>query len=158
MRTTKFKPRKIDPDPLYGSHRLAKFINRVMKSGKKTVAQKEVYSALDLIREKTKKEPLDVFEEAIKNITPQMMVRSRRVGGAAYQVPMPVKDSRGFSIAARWLIIEAQNRDNKTHHTFAEKLSSEILDAVRNEGGAISRKLNAHRQAEANKAFAHFRW
>ena len=87
-----------------------------------------------------------------------MMVRSRRVGGAAYQVPMPVKDTRGFSVAVRWLVIEAQNRDNKTHHTFAEKLSAEILDATKNEGGAISRKLNAHRQAEANKAFAHFRW
>ncbi|MBI2010047.1 MAG: 30S ribosomal protein S7 [Candidatus Chisholmbacteria bacterium] len=158
MRATKFKPRSIKPDPLYGSPRLAKLINRVMKDGKKGVAQRQVYKALDLIKTNTKKDPVLVFEEAIKNITPQMMVRSRRVGGAAYQVPMPVKDTRGFSIAVRWLIIEAQNRDSKTYHTFSEKLSAEILDATKNEGGAISRKLNAHRQAEANKAFAHFRW
>lgn len=158
MRATKFKHRSIKPDPLYGSTRLAKLINRVMKNGKKGAAQREVYAAFDLVKFNTKKDPLAVFEEAIKNITPQMMVRSRRVGGAAYQVPMPVKDTRGFSIAVRWLVIEAQSRDNKTHHTFAEKLSAEILEATKNEGGAISRKLNAHRQAEANKAFAHFRW
>lgn len=157
-RTGKIRPREIHPDSRYHSRQIAKLINRVMKSGKKTIAQRHVYTALDIIKQKTKKDPLNVFETAIRNITPQMMVRSRRVGGAAYQVPMPVRGSMGFSLAVRWLVLEANKQPNKQYHTFAEKLASEIMAAAVNEGGAIERKVNAHRQAEANKAFAHFRW
>ncbi len=129
-----------------------------MKDGKKSVAQTQVYGALEIIKAKTKQNPLDAFESAIKNITPQMEVRSRRVGGAAYQVPTPVRPSRGFSLATRWLVTEARKRPNKQFRTFSEKLAAELLDALNSEGGAIQKKLTAHRQAEANRAFAHFRW
>ena len=145
-------------DPIYNSVQIAKLINRVMKDGKKSTARTQVYGALEIIKAKTKNPPLEVFEASIKNITPQMEVRSRRVGGAAYQVPTPVRPSRGFSLATRWLIGEARKRPNKQFHPFAEKLAAEMLDALNNEGGAIQKKLTAHRQAEANRAFAHFRW
>jgi len=158
-RTGKIKPRITPPDPLYGSQRLTKLINGVMKSGKKSVAQKQVYSALDIIKQKSKQEePLRVFESAIKHITPPMEVRSRRVGGATYQVPMPVRGNRGFSLAIRWLVTESRNRSNNKYHSFADKLAAEIIDAANGEGGAVDRKHNTQRQAEANKAFAHFRW
>ena len=157
-RTGRTKPRVTEPDPVYNSQKLSKLINRVMKSGKKTVAQRQVYAALDIVKKEIKKDPELVFENAIKNITPQMEVRSRRVGGATYQVPMPLREPRGFSLAIRWLVTEARKRPNKQHHTFAEKLAAEIVAASRGEGGSIERKLNTHRQADANKAFAHFRW
>jgi len=157
-RTGKIKPRQIAPDPIYNSVELAKLINRIMKDGKKSIAQRQVYEALDIIKQKTKKEPLDVFKSAIRNITPQMMVRSRRVGGATYQVPMPVKGPRSFSLAIRWLVIESRALENKNNHTYSQKLATEIIAAAQGEGNSVSRKLNAHKQAEANKAFAHFRW
>lgn len=157
-RTGKAKIREISPDPLYNSQKVAKLINRVMKNGKKTIAQRHVYSAFDIIKKKTNQDPIEVFEAAIRNITPQMEVRSRRVGGAAYQVPMPVRGRRGFSLAIRWIVLESNKLPNKDFHTFAEKLAAEFIGASKNEGNAIQRKLNAQRQADANKAFAHFRW
>jgi small subunit ribosomal protein S7 len=129
-----------------------------MISGKKTVAEAQVYAAIELLKKQTNREGLEVLEEALRNITPQMEVRSRRVGGAAYQVPTPVKAGRGSSLAIRWLILEANKRPNKEFKTFSQKLSAEILDALNETGGAIQKKINAHKMADANKAFAHFRW
>lgn len=147
-----------DPDPLFGNRQLTKLVNRVMVSGKKSIAQQHVYRALALAALKTKKETVRVFEEAIAQVTPKMEVRSRRVGGASYQVPAPVRGPRGFSLAIRWLVEEARKRPNGQFHTFAEKLSAELVDAGKGEGGAVQKKLAMHKQAEANKAFAHFRW
>ncbi len=129
-----------------------------MRSGKKTVAQKHVYKALDLIQKKTKKEPVEVLRIAIENVRPRMEVRPRRVGGAAYQVPMEVKGDRRESLAVRWLILAARARPNNQYHCFYEKLAAELIDASNNAGGAVKKKEDTHRMAEANKAFAHFRW
>lgn len=158
MRSKKAKRRPTTKDPLYESRQVTKLINKVMKDGKKSVAQRHVYAAFDVIKAKTKQDPLEVFEAALKNIAPQMKVRSRRVGGAAYQVPMPVKPHHGSSLAIRWLVTEANKRSNKEFHTFTEKLAAEIIDASNNLGGAVQQKINAHKMADANKAFAHFRW
>ena len=158
MRAKKAPQREIAPDNKYGSTRIAKFINYVMIDGKKALAQRIVYDSLDELAAKTQKKPLDAFEEAIAQITPEMEVRSRRVGGAAYQVPMPVKPARGFSLALRWLVEEANKRPNKQYTTFQAKLVAEMMDAMAGAGGAVNRKLTAHKAAEANRAFAHFRW
>ncbi len=158
MRTKRAQIRKISPDGKYGSVKVSKLINYVMKDGKKSVAQKQVYIALEKLATATGKKPVEAFEDVIKAITPQMEVRSRRVGGAAYQVPMPVKPRRGFALALRWLVLEANKRPNKMYHTFGEKLAAEMLDALSDQGGAVNRKNTSHRMAEANKAFAHFRW
>jgi len=158
VRGKKAKLRTIEADPKFDSLLVAKVINQVMMSGKKTVAQKHVYQALEEAGKKTKKEPLAALEEAIGNIKPQMEVRSRRIGGAAYQIPVPVSSRRQTSLAIRWLIDAARTRPNKEYHTFAEKLAAEIIDAVKNEGLAIKKKEDTHRMAEANKAFSHFRW
>jgi small subunit ribosomal protein S7 len=152
------KKRILPPDPLYQSRLVNRLINRVMKDGKKTVAQKQVYQTFNLIEQKTKKHPLEVFTKALENIKPTMEVRSRRVGGAAYQVPMPVRGDRRESLAIRWLIQFARQRPSKEYHYFYEKLAAEILDASQNQGGAVKKKQDVHRMAEANKAFAHFRW
>jgi small subunit ribosomal protein S7 len=158
MRGKSAKKRIIEKDSVYQSRIITKLINRSMKSGKKIIAQNHIYGALDIIKEKTKKDPLEVLDVAIKNITPQMEVRSRRVGGAAYQVPTPVRPQRATSLAVRWLILAAQKKSNKEFHTFKEKLAAEIMDAYNNEGGAIQKKSTSHKMADANKAFAHFRW
>lgn len=158
MRSKHTKRRTVNPDPIYNNRSVAKLINRIMKSGKKTVAEQHVYSALELLKKDLNQDPVDTLETALKNITPQMEVRSRRVGGAAYQVPMPVRPNRGSSLAIRWLVLEANKRSNKEHHTFAAKLVAEIKDALQNQGGAIQRKITSHKMAESNKAFAHFRW
>ncbi len=158
MRAKKAKTRNYEPDSRYGSVKVTRLIGRAMKDGKKATASKQVYSALEDLAEKTKKKPLEALEMALKNITPQMEVRSRRVGGAAYQVPMPVRGRRAFSLAIRWLVLEANKRSNREFHSFAEKLSAELFDAINNQGGAVERKNTSHRMAEANKAFAHFRW
>jgi small subunit ribosomal protein S7 len=157
-RTGRIPPRKIISDVMYKNELIARLINHVMKSGKKSLAQKQVYEALESIKKKENKDPLEVFEDAIKNITPQIEVRSRRVGGAAYQVPTPIRGKRGTSLAMRWLVREARKRPNNQFHRFSEKLAQEILDASRGEGMAFQRKLTAHKMADANKAFAHFRW
>jgi small subunit ribosomal protein S7 len=148
----------VSPDPIYHSIQVSKLVNRVMQRGKKTTAQKQVYSAFTKIKTTTGKDPLEVFEQAIDQIIPKMEVRSRRVGGAAYQVPMPVRGPRAYSLAIRWLVAEANKRSNKEYHTFCDKLVAEIIDATKGEGGAIKRKITSHKMAEANKAFAHFRW
>lgn len=158
MRTKQAKIRTASPDPRYGSVLVSQLVNRSMLDGKKTVAQKHVYKALEMVAGKTNKKPLEVLEAALRNIIPQMEVRSRRVGGASYQVPMPVRERRGDSLAVRWLVIEANKRPNKEFHSYAEKLAAEILDALDNTGGAIEKKLSSHRMAESNKAFSHFRW
>ena len=157
-RNKRSKSRITETDPVYNSQQVAKLINRIMRDGKKTVACAQIYKAFDLIKAKLDRNPLDVFEQALKQITPQMEVRSRRVGGAAYQVPMPVRGVRGFSLAIRWLVTEARKRPSKEYRTYAEKLAQELMDASRGEGGAMQKKLTFHRMAEANKAFAHFRW
>lgn len=158
MRAKKTPTRIIKPDGKYGSVRVAKLINYVMVDGKKTIAEKMVYQTLEKLALESKKKPLEAFEEAVKNVTPEMEVRSRRVGGAAYQVPMPVKPARGFALALRWLVEEANKRPNKQYQSFEAKLYAEMMDAINNTGGAVARKETAHKAAEANRAFAHFRW
>lgn len=152
------RKREILPDPTFEDILLAKFINRVMRSGKRSVAQKNVYEALSRIKEKLNQDGLLVFRQAIENVKPQMEVHSRRVGGAAYQVPAPVKGDRKESLAIRWVIQAALKRPNKEYHTFADKLVAELIDAYNNTGGAIKKREDTHRMAESNKAFAHFRW
>lgn len=152
------KRREIEPDPIYKSRLVTKLINRATRSGKKSAAAREIYHSFDLIKEQAKEEPMSIFVQAIENIKPQMEVRSRRIGGAAYQVPMPVRGSRKESLAIRWLLQSAAGRANREYHHFAEKLAAEIFDAYKNEGNAVKKRENIHKMAEANKAFAHFRW
>ena len=158
MRAKKAKIREALPDVKYNSVKVTKIINRVMRDGKRSIAQKEVYAAIEIAAKETGKKPADLVEDVIRTIMPQMEVRSRRVGGAAYQVPMPIRGRRGLSLSIRWLVQEANKRSNKQYHSFAEKLASEMIDALNNAGGTITRRDTAHRMAEANKAFAHFRW
>lgn len=158
MRGKKAPKRTIASDEVYQSRVVARLINRVMRQGKKTVAQKHVYKAFNLIEEKSQKNPLEIFQKALENVKPKMEVRPRRVGGAAYQVPIPVKGDRRESLAIRWLIQAAQNRPNKEYHHFYEKLAAELMDAANKAGGAVAKKEEVHKIAEANKAFAHFRW
>jgi len=129
-----------------------------MLAGKKSVAQKQIYGAFDVIKEKTKEEPMKVFTRALDNIRPTLEVRPRRVGGAAYQVPMPVRGERRDSLAIRWLIAAARTKSNSEFHTYSEKLASEIIDAAEGAGGAVKKRTDVERMAEANRAFAHFRW
>lgn len=147
----------LDPDPIYNSRLVTRFINRVMKGGKKTIARKIVYNSLEKIALKGK-DPLSVFETAIKNVSPRMEVRPRRVGGASYQVPMEVRGDRREALAIRWLILAAKNLSNREYKTMFDKLAAELLDAANNTGAAIKKKEDTHRMAEANKAFSHFRW
>jgi len=158
MRRSQARPRKIAPDPIYGNVLVSKLINRSMLSGKKSVAQKQVYAAFAEIKKKTKKEPVAVFEKALANIRPDMEVRSRRVGGAAYQVPVPVRTRRQESLSLRWLVEAARSRPNKDYHTYGEKLAAEIVDAANGEGAAVKKRADVEHMAESNKAFAHFRW
>ena len=157
-RSKSTKPRQIEPDPKYQSRTVARLINRVMVSGKKSIARAHVYQALDILQKDLKLDPLEILDSALAAITPQMEVRSRRVGGAAYQVPMPVKTRRASSLAIRWLVGEAGKRPGKDYHTFSAKLVAEIKDPLGGEGGAIHKKTTSHKMADANKAFAHFRW
>ena len=153
MRGKRAPKRKIAPDPKYRSLDLAKFINYVMERGKKTTAQYIVYRMLDIVAEKTQQTPLEVFDQAIKNISPVVEVKSRRVGGANYQIPIPVRPERRLMLAYRWLINAAQSSKGRPMH---QKLATEVLAAVNNEGAAIKKKQDVHRMAEANRAFAHF--
>jgi len=150
--------RDIAPDEVYRSRIVTRLVNRVMRQGKKTVAQRHVYKAFDLVGEKTKKDPLEIFQKALENVKPKMEVRPRRVGGASYQVPIPVRGDRRESLAIRWLIQAAQTRSNKEYHHFYEKLAAELMDAANRQGGAVAKKEEIHKVAEANRAFAHFRW
>jgi small subunit ribosomal protein S7 len=147
--------RKILPDPRYNSVNLAKFINNIMMHGKKTVAQRIVYSAIELAEREGGKAGFEVFEQAIRNATPMIEVRSRRVGGANYQVPAEVRPARRLALAMRWIVTGARQR---TGRGMAQKLSAELLDASRGQGAAVRRKEEVFRMAEANRAFAHYRW
>jgi len=148
------EPTEILPDARYNSVHIQSFINRVMERGKKSVATTVVYDALDIIAERTKKNPLEVFEQAMKNVSPLMEVRPRRVGGATYQVPMEVPPRRRFSLATRWILGASRARSGKS---FAEKLAGELLDATNNTGTAIRKREETHKMAEANRAFSHYR-
>ena len=147
--------RDVLPDPVYHSKTVTKFINKVMLSGKKSVAQRVVYDAFEAIREKTGKDPLEVFETALKNVMPVLEVRARRVGGANYQVPVEVRPERRQTLGIRWLVNYARLRGEKTMDA---RLSAELMDAANNVGAAIKKKEDTHKMAEANKAFAHYRW
>jgi len=147
--------REILPDPIYNSKLLSKFINCLMRHGKKSVAQKICYGALDIIKEKTGEDPLKVFRHAVENVKPVLEVKSRRVGGATYQVPVDIRPQRQIALAFRWIISYAKNRNEKT---MKEKLAGELLDAANNTGAAIKKKEDTHKMAEANRAFAHYRW
>jgi len=147
--------REIVPDPKYGSVLVAKFINSLMKDGKKSVAQKIMYNSFEIIENKLKEDPLLVFKKAIENVRPQVEVRSRRVGGSTYQVPTEILPARRQALGIRWLITFASQRGEKNLDL---KLASEIIDAYNNRGSAIKKREDTHRMAEANKAFAHYRW
>ena len=149
------EPRKILPDPKFGSELLAKFINVLMVDGKKSVAETIVYGALDKLAERTGKEPLEAFEIALENVRPTVEVKSRRVGGATYQVPVEVRPVRRNALAMRWLVDAARKRGEKS---MAQRLAGELLDAADNKGSSVKKREDVHRMAEANKAFAHFRW
>ena len=156
MSRKKQAPKRIFyPDSKYNSLVLAKFINFVMYDGKKSTSEKIIYAALDKIKEKTKENPIKVFDEAISNIRPNLEVRSRRVGGATYQVPVEVRAKRSQALALRWLIEASRKRKDKT---MSDKLFNEIFDAYNNKGSSIKKKEDTHKMAESNKAFAHFRW
>lgn len=148
-----YKKHKIDPDRIYNDIVISQFINKVMERGKKTIAQKIVYGAFDIIKEKTKKEPLEVFRLAIENASPLLEVKSKRIGGATYQVPIEVRGERRLALAIRWILLGARSKKGKP---MAERLSQELIDASNNEGLALKKKNDTHRMAEANKAFAHF--
>lgn len=147
--------REILPDPIFGSRLVAKFINRMMYDGEKSVAEKIFYNSLKVLGEKTQEEPLRAFEKAVDNVKPHMEVKARRVGGATYQVPMEVRPDRQVSLALRWIISYARNRGEKG---MIARLSNELLDAYNSRGGAVKKKEDTHRMADANKAFAHYRW
>jgi len=150
------KPVKHDilPDVRYNSEHVQSFINRILRSGKKSTATSLVYNAFELIEDRTKKPPLDVFEQALKNVGPMMEVRPRRVGGATYQVPMEVPAFRRFALASRWLIQSAKARSGKS---FEEKLAAELMDAAGNQGASVRKREEVHKMAEANRAFSHYR-
>ncbi len=147
--------REVLPDPLYGSQLVTKLINSIMLDGKKGVAQKVVYGAFDIVKEKTGRDPLEAFTEAMDNIMPSLEVKARRVGGATYQVPMEVRPERRQTLGLRWITKYARARSEKT---MAERLAGEIMDAVNNLGGAVKKREDTHKMAEANKAFAHYRY
>lgn len=157
MRSDKTYTKLVAPDPVFGNRLLTRLINRVMISGKKSIAQGQVYKALDIIKAKDP-DPIKVFETAINNVGPKTEVKARRVGGASYQVPMEVRGDRRVALAIRWIVEFAKKRSNREFHTYAEKLAAELLDAANNQGEAIKRRDTVHRMADANKAFAHFRW
>ena len=147
--------RDVLPDPIYNSKIVTKLINNIMLDGKKTVAQKIVYDAFDIVKEKENKDALEVFEAALNNIMPVLEVKARRVGGATYQVPIEIRAERRQTLGLRWLVNYARNRHEKT---MAEKLAGELIDALNQTGGAVKKKEETHRMAEANKAFAHYKW
>jgi small subunit ribosomal protein S7 len=147
--------RVVEPDVVYDSELLATFINNVMKRGKKSTAQRLVYDALDMVQDRMGRAPLEVFEQAMRNAAPVIEVKPRRVGGATYQVPVEVPAHRRTSLAMRWILNSARSRPGKT---FAERLAGELMDAAQNTGNAVKRREDTHRMAEANKAFAHYRW
>lgn len=154
-RQRKKKKHIIPPDPVYSDVTVAKFINQVMRRGKKTIARKIVYQAFDIIKEKTKKDPLEIFEQALANAAPLLEVKPKRIGGATYQVPREVKRERRLTLAMRWIIQASKSKKGKA---MKEKLAEELIGAANNTGWAVKKKEDTHRMAEANRAFAHFAW
>ncbi len=155
MGSKKIERRIINPDPVYNSVVVGRLINQIMRKGKKTIARKIVYGAFGIIKEKTKKNPQEIFDLAVRNTTPLLEVKPKRVGGATYQVPREVKGDRRLALSMRWLINGAKGRKGKA---MKEKISAEIIDASNNTGWAVKKRENTHRMAEANRAFAHFSW
>lgn len=153
MRGKQIPKRPIKPDPKFNRLDIAKFINYIMERGKKTIAQKIVYGAFDIIKERTKRDPFEVYSKALKNIGPSLEIRGRRIGGANYQIPFPVNENRRLTLALRWIISAAKARKGKA---MAEALALEMMDAAKGEGAAFKKKEDTHRMAEANRAFAHF--
>ena len=149
------KKRKAPIDPLYGSTVVARFINLFLRQGKKTTAERVVYGTMDILKAKTKEDPLKVLEKALDNVRPFLETKSRRVGGANYQVPIEVTPGRSFSLGFRWLVKYAKERGGKS---MQEKLSAEIIDAINNRGGAVKKREDTHKMAEANRAYAHYKW
>ena len=147
--------RKVYPDPKFKSEIVSKFINSIMYDGKRSTAEKIVYGAFDVIEKKVGNEPIKVFHEALENVQPQLEVRSRRVGGATYQVPVEVRSDRALALAIRWLINSSRNR---SENSMTERLSGELIDASSNRGASVKKKEDTHKMAEANKAFSHYRW
>lgn len=158
MRSKPAIKRRINPDPVYGNAVVAKLVNTAMMDGKKTVCENQVYQAFKLVGSKTGQGELAVFLAALENIKPQMEVRARRIGGAAYQIPAPVRQERKESLALRWLVAAARARPNKEFRSFGDKLAAEIIEAFNQAGAAVKKRNDMHRMAEANRAFAHFRW
>jgi small subunit ribosomal protein S7 len=154
-RRRRAEKRPITPDPKFGSKELSTFINRVMLNGKKTVAQRSVYQAFDVIQQETNREPMEIFDQAMRNATPSVEVKPRRVGGATYQVPVEVAPGRRTALAMRWLIRSARARTGQPMH---KRLAAELIDASRGQGAAVRRREELYRMAEANRAFVHFRW
>lgn len=154
-RRKKAEKRIMAPDLVYSSLVISKLVNQIMRRGKKIAARKIVYGAMDIVKEKTKKDPMEVFDLAIKNATPLLEVKSKRIGGATYQVPREVREDRALALAMRWIIGAARSKKGKP---MAEKLAEELISASKNEGSAIKKKEDTHRMAEANRAFAHFAW
>jgi len=154
MRRRRPEKREILPDPIYGELMVQKFINNLMKGGKRSVSEKIFYSSLEIVKSKTKSNSLEMFKKAMDNVKPLIEVKSRRIGGATYQVPIQVPPQRGFALATRWIIAYATARKGRS---MSEKLAAEFVDAANNDGGAVKKKEDTHRMAEANKAFAHYR-
>ncbi|NIR86844.1 30S ribosomal protein S7 [Candidatus Bathyarchaeota archaeon] len=155
MRRKTADKRDVQPDPVFGDKQVTRFVNNLMRDGKKNVARKILYQAFEIIEEETGDEGMEVFKEALSNVTPVVEVRARRVGGSTYQVPVEVRPDRGTALGMRWLISASKGRNDKS---MARRISRELLDASNNEGGAVRKKDEVHRMAEANKAFAHFRF
>jgi small subunit ribosomal protein S7 len=155
MRRRRAPERKVQPDPVYNSELVAKFINNLMWDGRKSLSQKIFYRAMEIVGERTNENPLHVFQKAIENVKPSMEVRSRRIGGANYQVPVEVRPKRQISLAIKWIIDAARKRPGRRMY---EKLAAEIIDAYKGTGNAVKTKENVHKMAEANRVFAHFRW
>ena len=154
-RRTAAEKRVPSPDPAFESQLVQRFVNRMMQRGKRSTAQKLLYTAMDIIKEKTKQEPLEVFNKAVKNVTPLVEVKARRVGGSTYQVPIEVKQSRGVALATQWIITNSRKRSGRS---FSERLSAELMDAANGTGASVKKRDDTHKMAEANKAFAHYRY
>ncbi len=154
-RKSKAIKKEIEPDAVYNSELISRFVNKMMYNGKKSKAEKIIYSAMDIIKEKTGENSIEVFEKALDNVKPDIEVRSRRIGGATYQVPVEVRVERQLSLAVRWILSYSRDRNEKN---MAMRLAGELLDAYNNSGSSVKKKMDTHKMAEANKAFAHFRW
>ena len=158
MRSGKVIRKILEPDPVYNSRLVTRFINKLMKDGRKATAQKVVYEAMEEIKEASKQDPLSIFEKALANVSPKMEGRPRRVGGASYQVPVEVRGDRREALSIRWILAGAESKPNKEYHSFAKKLAAELMDAANNAGVAIKKRDDMQKVANANRAFAHFRW